>query len=197
MQSKSLLKDSKRLRKIIIVLVMVLAFFGIAFIASNRELKNEAETTTTAVTEVTEMKTTKTATTNKTAETTTKTKTKKKTAKTEAPETTTKRKSLTERLSEKIGKTHLGRFYITGYTAEEGFPEGSATASGFGCRPGICALNNAQRKELGIDYGETIYIDGLGEFTVADCGCAYGVVDVWCYTNAEAYAMTGNYEVYK
>jgi len=33
--------------------------------------------------------------------------------------------------------------YITGYTAEEGFPEGSATASGYGVRSGYCALNNS------------------------------------------------------
>lgn len=88
------------------------------------------------------------------------------------------------------------RMYITGYTAEEGFYEGSATASGLGCRPGICALNNAQRVELGIKYGDTIFIEGLGAYTVADCGCGYDVVDIWVYSDAEAYRITGYYDVW-
>jgi len=92
--------------------------------------------------------------------------------------------------------TALGRFYITGYTAEEGFAEGSATASGVGCRPGICAMNNTQRKELGIEWGDSIYIEGLGTYQVQDCGCAYGVIDIWFRTNATAYRCTGYYDVY-
>jgi 3D (Asp-Asp-Asp) domain-containing protein len=91
----------------------------------------------------------------------------------------------------------LGRFKVTGYTAEEGFPQGSATASGVGCRPGICAMNNAQRMELGIQYGDTIYIEGLGSYQVQDCGCAYGVIDIWLHTDAQAYAITGHYEVFR
>lgn len=90
----------------------------------------------------------------------------------------------------------IGRMYITGYTAEEGFPLYSATASGYGVRPGYCALNNSQRQALGIRYGDQIYVEGLGTYTVMDCGCDWGVVDIWVYTNAEAYAMTGYYEVY-
>jgi len=90
----------------------------------------------------------------------------------------------------------IGTMYITGYTAEEGFQEGSATASGYGVRPGYCALNNSQRQSLGISYGDKIYIEGLGTYTVMDCGCSWGVVDVWVYTNAEAYTITGNYAVY-
>jgi len=88
------------------------------------------------------------------------------------------------------------RMYITGYTAEEGFYEGSATASGLGCRPGICAMNNTQRKELGIQYGDTIFVEGLGAYTVADCGCGYDVIDIWVYSDAEAYRITGYYDVW-
>ena len=109
---------------------------------------------------------------------------------------TTTKKIKTNKTDERFNKKLLGTFYITGYTAEEGFPYGSTTASGVGVKPGICAMNNSQRKELGIKYGDKIYIDGLGTFTVADCGCAYGVVDIWVYTNAEAYSMTGYYNVY-
>lgn len=91
---------------------------------------------------------------------------------------------------------YIGTMWITGYTAEEGFPEGSATASGYGVRPGYCAMNAEQRRSLGISYGDYIYVEGLGTYTVMDCGCGWGVVDIWVYSNAEAYAMTGYYDVY-
>ena len=91
---------------------------------------------------------------------------------------------------------YIGRMYVTGYTAEEGFPLYSATSSGYGVRPGYCALNNSQRQALGISYGDQIYVEGLGTYTVMDCGCSWGVVDIWLYTNAEAYAITGYYDVY-
>lgn len=91
---------------------------------------------------------------------------------------------------------YIGMFYITGYTAEEGFPEGSATASGYGVRPGYCAMNAEQRRSLGISYGDYIYVEGLGTYTVMDCGCGWGVVDIWVYSNAEAYSITGSYNVY-
>lgn len=90
----------------------------------------------------------------------------------------------------------LGRFRITGYTAEEGFPEGSPTASGEGVRAGYCAMNLTQMGMLGIHYGDQIYVDGMGTYTVMDCGCDEGIVDIWCETNAEAYAFTGYYDVY-
>lgn len=91
---------------------------------------------------------------------------------------------------------YIGTFWITGYTAEEGFPEGSATASGYGVRPGYCAMNAEQRRSLGIRYGDQIYVDGLGTYTVMDSGCGWGVVDIWLYTNSEAYSITGTYDVY-
>lgn len=91
----------------------------------------------------------------------------------------------------------IGRFKITGYTAEEGFVYGATTASGtIGCKPGICAMNNTRRKELGLKYGDQIYVEGLGTFTVADCGCNYNVVDIWVYTNQEAANLTGYRDVY-
>ena len=91
---------------------------------------------------------------------------------------------------------YIGRMYVTGYTAEEGFPLYSATSSGYGVRPGYCAMNSDQRMALGISYGDSIYVEGLGTYTVMDCGCSWGVVDIWLYTNAEAYAITGYYNVY-
>ena len=91
---------------------------------------------------------------------------------------------------------YIGTFYVTGYTAEEGFSEGSATASGYGVRPGYCAMNADQLRSLGISYGDQIRVEGLGTYTVMDCGCDWGVVDIWVYTNAEAYSITENYDVY-
>lgn len=185
--------------------IITMLILGIMIVGLAAEIKIEeslikttaAETTTEAVTvQTTEavIETTTEPTTE--AETVTETVTVETEAQAEEVSTVEEaRLSLISKMPKK--RQYIGKFYITGYTAEEGFPEGSATASGVGAKPGICALNNSQRRELGIDYGDTIYIDGLGEFTVADCGCAYGVVDVWVYTNAEAYSMTGYYEVYK
>ena len=102
----------------------------------------------------------------------------------------------TEPVTNSQASGYIGTMFITGYTGEEGFPEGSATASGYGVRPGYCAMNDSQRRSLGINYGDQIYVDGLGTYTVMDCGCSWGVVDIWVYTNAEASAITGNYAVY-
>lgn len=116
------------------------------------------------------------------------------------PETTTEHVSDTYTLTEPVTEWHdygyIGTFCITGYTAEEGFQEGSDTASGYGVRPGYCAMNAEQRRSLGISYGDQIYVKGLGTYTVMDSGCGWGVVDIWVYTDAEAYSITGNYDVY-
>lgn len=101
-----------------------------------------------------------------------------------------------EPVTESHDDGYIGTFWVTGYTAEEGFPEGSPTASEHGVRPGYCAMNAGQRRSLGISYGDQIRVEGLGTYTVMDCGCGWGVVDIWVYTNAEAYAITGSYDVY-
>lgn len=105
----------------------------------------------------------------------------------------------TEPVTESHGYGYIGTFYITAYTAEEGFPEGSETASGYGVRSGYCAMNLSQMRTLGISYGDKIRIEGSkvnGTYTVMDCGCDWGVVDIWVYSDAEAYSITGNGEVY-
>ena len=90
----------------------------------------------------------------------------------------------------------IGIMYVTGYSAEEGFEEGEQTASGAPVGPGVCAMNAGQMCDLGISYGDYIRVEGLGTFCVLDCGCDWGVVDIWCYTNAEAYRITDSYMVY-
>ena len=119
----------------------------------------------------------------------------------EPEETETETETLTAEETEAVAEPtekngYIGTFWITGYTAEEGFHEGSGTASGYGVRPGYCAMNADQRRSLGISYGDQIYVEGLGTYTVMDCGCGWGVVDIWVYTNAEAYSITGSRAVY-
>lgn len=51
-------------------------------------------------------------------------------------------------------------------------------------------------RDLGISYGDTITIDGLGTYVVEDCGCKYGVIDVFCDTVSECYALTSYADAY-
>lgn len=92
----------------------------------------------------------------------------------------------------KTKKKKIGNFKITGYVAT-----GNKTSSGTVPTVGrTVAMNNSQRKELGINYGDKIYIEGLGTYAVEDSGCAYGVVDVFCATVKGCYAITSYYDVY-
>lgn len=85
----------------------------------------------------------------------------------------------------------IGNMRITGYVAT-----GNKTASGVYPYVGGVAMNNAQRKSLGIKYGDKIYIEGLGTFTVFDCGCKWGVIDVFRNTVSECYQLTSYANVY-
>ncbi len=89
---------------------------------------------------------------------------------------------------------YLGNFRITGYYGD------SQTASGKTPKTNhTIAMNNAQRKELGLSYGDVIYIDGdtiKGYYTVEDCGCKWGVIDVFCSSEAECYRITSYADAY-
>ena len=88
--------------------------------------------------------------------------------------------------------THLGNFRITGYVAT-----GNKTASGTWPSAGrTIAMNNGQRKELGLSYGDQIYIDGLGTYTLEDSGCAYGRIDIFCNSVSECYALPSYLDAY-
>ena len=87
-------------------------------------------------------------------------------------------------------------FFVTGYTAEEGFEEGDIGASGYPVGPGVCAMIYSQMLSLGLNWGDVIKIDGLGTYMIADTGYDWGVIDVWFYTNAEAYQVTDYYAVH-
>lgn len=60
-------------------------------------------------------------------------------------------------------------------------------------------MNNVQRKELEINYGDIIYIDGdtvKGYYTVEDCGCGRNVIDVYCDNRNECYQITSYADIY-
>lgn len=89
--------------------------------------------------------------------------------------------------SEECSMTYLGNLKITGYVAT-----GNPTASG--CYPYVGGV--AMSRSYGLPWGTTIYIDGLGYYTLNDCGCSYGVVDVFCDSISECYDLTSWRDVY-
>jgi len=88
---------------------------------------------------------------------------------------------------EEESMTYLGNLKITGYVAT-----GNPTASGVYPYVGGVAMS----RSYGFPWGTKIYIDGLGTFELFDCGCAYGVVDVFRSSEAECYALTSYRDVY-
>lgn len=173
------------MRKVIFTLI-ILAIIIVGVIAETKIEENYIKTATTESVLVTES-TSLPPTTEKPSETNTE------------PILTISETETTEKIPEesKNGQ-YLGRWYITGYTAEEGFYYGKTTASGVGCKPGICAMNNGQRETLGINWGDSVYVEGHGVYRVQDCTAEYiyNTIDIWCYTNEEAFALTGYYEVW-
>lgn len=89
--------------------------------------------------------------------------------------------------TEPVSMTYIGNLYITGYVAT-----GNPTASGVYPYVGGVAMS----RSYGFEWGTTIYIDGLGYYTLFDTGCSYGVVDVFCNTIPECYDLTSWRDVY-
>lgn len=89
--------------------------------------------------------------------------------------------------TEPLSMTYIGNLYITGYVAT-----GNPTASG----PYPYVGGVAMSRSYGFEWGTTIYIDGLGYYTLFDTGCSYGVVDVFCNTIPECYDLTSWRDVY-
>ena len=84
------------------------------------------------------------------------------------------------------GMTYIGTFYCTGYVAT-----GNACANGNYPTVGYTIASNS------LPMGTTVYIDGLGNRVVEDTGgMPNSVIDVFVGSVDEAYAITGNYEVY-
>ena len=90
-------------------------------------------------------------------------------------------------IDDKSSMTLLGNLRLTGYVAT-----GNKTANGEIPYVGGVAMS----RSYGLPYGTRIYIDGLGYFTLNDTGCKTGVVDIFCNTVAECYALTSYANVY-
>jgi 3D (Asp-Asp-Asp) domain-containing protein len=88
---------------------------------------------------------------------------------------------------EPSGMNFYGTFYITGYVAS-----GDACKDGNMPSVGWTAASNDPNL-----WGKTIHIEGLGDRYIHDTGgMGLGTIDVFVGSVDEAYAITGNYEVY-
>ena len=88
----------------------------------------------------------------------------------------------------------FGEFYITGYTPTCEHCCGKSdgiTASGVEAVVGrTVAMHQVDMHILGIEYGDRIYIEGIGERVVEDTGCRQGVIDVACASHEDCYKVT-------
>ena len=156
-------------------------------VATHTPSTTDISTTVSSVTtssSTTTQTTTTTTTTSKVVTTTTRTTTTTKAATTAVQEV---KEVYTEAVSQQEGMTLIGNLRITGYV-----DTGNRTASGEYPYVGGVAMNRG----YGLPYGTKIYIEGLGTYTLNDTGCRYGVVDVFCNTEAECYALTSYANVY-
>jgi 3D (Asp-Asp-Asp) domain-containing protein len=94
----------------------------------------------------------------------------------------------------------LDRFKITGYTPTCKHCCGKTDCIGASGRKIVVgesvAMNRADMKSFGLEYGDKIYIEGIGERVIVDTGCGQGVVDVACDSHASCRAITGYYRVH-
>jgi 3D (Asp-Asp-Asp) domain-containing protein len=94
----------------------------------------------------------------------------------------------------------LDRFYITGYTPTCTHCCGKADGIGASGRKIVVgesvAMNRTDMKNFGLEYGNKIYIEGIGERVIVDTGCGQGVVDVACDSHESCNDVTGYYRVH-
>lgn len=81
---------------------------------------------------------------------------------------------------------YLGSFKCTGYVAT-----GNPCANGNYPSEGYTIASNS------LPMGTRVYIEGIGERVVEDTGgMDVGTLDVFCSSESECFALTGDYEVY-
>jgi 3D (Asp-Asp-Asp) domain-containing protein len=94
----------------------------------------------------------------------------------------------------------LGRFKITGYTPTCTHCCGKSDCIGASGKKVIVgetvAMNRADMRNYGLEYGDKIYIEGIGERVIVDTGCEQGKVDVACDSHESCFAITGYYRVH-
>lgn len=103
---------------------------------------------------------------------------------------------VTETTTEESTETlPFGEFCITGYTPTCEHCCGKSdgiTASGVEATVGrTAAMHPIDMDIFGIEYGDRIYIEGIGERVVEDTGCRQGVIDVACASHEDCYKVTG------
>lgn len=107
---------------------------------------------------------------------------------------TVKEAPTVENVEEVIGVLPFGEFYITGYTptCEHccGKSDGIASSGVEVVVGRTVAMHLNDMELLGIEYGDRIYIEGIGERVVEDTGCRQGVIDVACESHDDCYKMT-------
>ena len=93
----------------------------------------------------------------------------------------------------------LGTFYITGYTPTCSHCCLKSDGIGASGRKVVVgesvAMNRADMKNFSLEYGDRIYIDGIGERVIVDTGCGQGVIDVACDSHESCYKVTGWHKV--
>lgn len=109
-------------------------------------------------------------------------------------EMTVKEAPTVENVEEVIGVLPFGEFYITGYTptCEHccGKSDGIASSGVEALAGRTAAMHLNDMEFLGIEYGDRIYIEGIGERVVEDTGCRQGVIDVACESHEDCYKVT-------
>jgi hypothetical protein len=190
--------SKKRLDVFIVVLMTITGFiFGmVAGLSVTDKEKTEFLTETTVSQETTEQTTVEETTEETKIEVFT---TERPTIQYTEPKTT--ENELTTIKYEDIPKLReLGRFKITGYTPTCNHCCGKSDGIGASGRKIVVgesvAMNRTDMKKFGLEYGDKIYIEGIGEREIVDTGCDQGVVDVACDSHASCRAITGYYRVH-
>ncbi len=93
----------------------------------------------------------------------------------------------------------LGTFYITGYTPTCSHCCGKSDGIGASGRKIVIgksvAMNRADMRKYNLEYGDKIYISGIGERVIEDTGCGQGVIDVACDSHESCRKITRYYQV--
>lgn len=107
---------------------------------------------------------------------------------------TVKEAPTVENIEEVVGVIPFGEFYITGYTptCEHccGKSDGITASGVVASAERTVAMHQTDMNNLGIEYGDSIYIEGIGKRVVEDTGCRQGVIDVACASHEDCYKVT-------
>lgn len=110
-------------------------------------------------------------------------------------EETTEIELTTVKFEDILKLRELDRFKITGYTPTCKHCCGKTDCIGASGKKIVVgesvAMNRTDMKNFGLEYGDKIYIEGIGERVIVDTGCDQGVVDVACDNHESCNAITG------